>query len=70
MSGTKTGEAPDIYVTPARGGVAKRLTTDSSADAQPRWSRDGQRIYFSSNRGGQWAIWKVPAEGGAGLPGD
>src|SRR5262249_46826352 len=34
-------------------------------DNRPSYSRDGQWIYFSSNRSGRIEIWKVPASGGA-----
>ncbi len=29
----------------------------------PLWSRDGARIIFSSNRGGDWDIYTQPADG-------
>jgi Tol biopolymer transport system component len=29
-----------------------------------RWSRDGQWIYFGSNRSGSFELWKLPDEGG------
>ncbi|HZI85274.1 MAG TPA: hypothetical protein VFD48_00460 [Pyrinomonadaceae bacterium] len=30
----------------------------------PVWSADGRWIYFGSDRGGDWQIWKMPAGGG------
>jgi Tol biopolymer transport system component len=30
----------------------------------PSWSRDGRWVYFASNRGGSWQVWKKPIDGG------
>jgi Tol biopolymer transport system component len=30
----------------------------------PRWSRDGRSIYFTSNRSGEWQIWKLELASG------
>lgn len=54
----------DIFTIPASGGVPRRLTTDSSDDVAPSYSRDGRWIYFVSARSGQYEVWKMPAEGG------
>ena len=54
----------DIYVIRASGGKPIRLTTDSADDDGPSWSRDGNWIYFASNRTGRWEVWKVSAGGG------
>jgi Tol biopolymer transport system component len=57
------GGNADIYVIDANGGAPRRLTTDPAEDIWPYWSRDGQWLYFNSNRkGGE--TWKVPFKGG------
>jgi hypothetical protein len=42
----------------------RRLTDSPAEDAAPTWSRDGQWIYFTSNRSGDHQLWKLPAQGG------
>jgi TolB protein len=54
----------DIYVIPAGGGPERRLTTDPASDGLARWTPDGRRIVFTSDRSGTPQIWEVPAEGG------
>jgi len=36
-----------------------QITTNGSVDDCPAWDPGGETIYFRSNRGGQWGIWKV-----------
>jgi hypothetical protein len=36
-----------------------RITTNGSWDDNPIWDPAGKYIYFRSNRGGSWAIWRV-----------
>lgn len=62
--GARLESHSDILIINASGGAPRRLTTESSNDVAPSWSHDGQWIYFSSNRTGDWQIWKAPAEGG------
>ncbi|MFN3597967.1 MAG: amidohydrolase family protein [Rubricoccaceae bacterium] len=42
----------DLYVMPVTGGRAERLTSGPAWDAQPRFSPDGRRIVFTSDREG------------------
>lgn len=50
---------PDIYVVSANGGPPRRVTSDPAEDVLPSWSRDGRWLYFASNRGARWQVWKI-----------
>jgi dipeptidyl aminopeptidase/acylaminoacyl peptidase len=54
----------DIWVIPAAGGQARRLTSDPKADFNPRWSPDGKKIAFISTRGGASQVWMIDPKGG------
>ena len=47
----------DIWVLPAEGGRAIRLTHEMGFDGQATWSPVGNSIYFVSTRGGSPAAW-------------
>ena len=57
----------DIWTVDVDGGSLRRLTSTPDSN-QPSWSRDGQVIYFSSNRTGTYNIWRIPALGGTEEP--
>lgn len=40
-----------------------RLTDTSSNNLSPRWSGDGKKIYFLSDRSGSMQVWEMSAEG-------
>lgn len=44
--------------------VPRKLTTSSGNNDTPRWSSDGQSIYFSSTRSGAAQIWRLDLDGG------
>ena len=54
----------DLYTIPAEGGHAVRLTSGIAHDMQPRFSPDGQRLVFVSDRSGDDNVWLMPAAGG------
>lgn len=54
----------DLYKVPATGGEAIQLTTQTSYEASPVWSPDGQWIAFSSDRYGNADVFLMPAKGG------
>lgn len=52
----------DIWVVDmARPERPVQITTNGSWDDHPQWDPVGNAIYFRSNRGGEWAIWKIAA---------
>ncbi|MBW8312875.1 MAG: amidohydrolase family protein [Rhizobium sp.] len=53
----------DLYVLPAAGGQARRLTRGAAWDIQPRFSPDGKEIAFTSDRGGGNNLWRMKADG-------
>lgn len=53
----------DLYTVPMAGGAATRLTSGMAFDDMPRWSPDGQRIAFVSDRDGTDNLWLVAPDG-------
>jgi imidazolonepropionase-like amidohydrolase/Tol biopolymer transport system component len=53
----------DLYTVPTAGGEAKALTSGIAWDMQPRYSPDGKRIAFTSDRGGGDNIWVMNRDG-------
>jgi Tol biopolymer transport system component len=53
----------DLFVVQTDGTGPRRLTNDKFKNRQPRWSPDGTRIAFYSNRGGNYEIWTLRADG-------
>ncbi|MGI5230340.1 amidohydrolase family protein [Actinoallomurus sp. CA-142502] len=52
-----------LWVLPASGGQARRLTSDLYDIAQPEWSPDGKWIAFQSYREGVFDIWMIRPDG-------
>ena len=48
-----------IYVVPVTGGEWIRVTDGRYFDDKPRWSPDGRRLYFISNRTGFFNVWGI-----------
>lgn len=49
----------DVWVAAVDGSFRSQLTTNGSRDDGPSFNKDGRSIYFRSNRGGVWNIWRV-----------
>jgi eukaryotic-like serine/threonine-protein kinase len=54
----------EVFAIPAEGGKPRNLTSHPANDFFPSFSRNGQWIYFNSNRTREGQIWKIPASGG------
>lgn len=63
VSGVTPSRAGDVYLVPASGGPAVKLTDYEGSDGVPSWSRDGEWVYFYSDRGGSYDIWKQKTAG-------
>ncbi|MFQ5690827.1 MAG: amidohydrolase family protein [Gemmatimonadota bacterium] len=53
----------DLYTLPIEGGQARRLTHGMAFDGQPRFSPDGSRIVFVSDRSGAENLWIMSLDG-------
>jgi Tol biopolymer transport system component len=63
MEGTDPTGRPneDIWIIRYDGSGKQQLTTNGSSDRFPLISPDMKSIYFMSNRGKRWAIWRIEA---------
>jgi Tol biopolymer transport system component/DNA-binding winged helix-turn-helix (wHTH) protein len=55
----------DIYWIPSQGGEPRQVTHDGKMINGIAWSSDNQSIDFSSNRAGEYALWRASLKGGA-----
>jgi len=55
---SKKRQNPDIWMMTKDGSQKTQLTTNGSQDDNPCWDAQGKFIYFRSNRGGTWNIWR------------
>jgi len=53
----------NIFVVKQDGTGLRQLTDDIYKDREPRWSPDGKRIVFYSDRTGKWEVWMINADG-------
>jgi serine/threonine protein kinase len=56
LAGLKEGEKP------------VPVTNDAAVDFSPFWSADGSTLYFGSDRGGSFNLWRIPIDEASGVP--
>lgn len=59
----RDSDNPDIYSVPSSGGEAQRLTNTSATETDPVWSPSRDRIAFLSDRGDDFELYIMDAEG-------
>jgi len=61
----RPAEHTEVYLLDTKTNLPRLVTTLPGADnGGPNWSRDGEWIYFYSDRGGSFQIWKTPISEG------
>ena len=57
----------DVFLVPLAGGEPRRLTSHSKSDTRPRFSPDGKRLAFLSNRDGGSQVYLLELAGGEAI---
>ena len=60
----RPGDQSQIWMIDSEGRNFHAVVADQFQNSVPRWSRDGQSIYFTSNRSGDWQLWKIDLRSG------
>ena len=60
----RPGDRSQIWMIDSGGRNFHAVIADQYENFVPRWSRDGRSIYFTSNRSGEWQIWKLDLASG------
>jgi Tol biopolymer transport system component len=58
-----SGKKTDLYVVRTDGTGLRQLTDDVYKNTAARWSPDGQRLAFYSNRSGAYQVWTISPDG-------
>ena len=62
LAANKTSSS--IWLAPTDRGGPRQLTNTTKKDHHPRWSPDGKKILFESNRSGDNQLWVIDVNGG------
>jgi Tol biopolymer transport system component len=60
---TTLGGREDLFVVKSDGTGYRQITDDAARDRGPRWSPDGARIAFYSDRSGRYETWTIRPDG-------
>ena len=60
---TPLGGREDLFVVKSDGSGYRQVTDDAARDRGPRWSPDGARIAFYSDRSGRYETWTIRPDG-------
>ena len=55
---------PDLWLVNSDGTGVRRLTTHKAGSHSPRWSPDGEWIWFLSGRSDSMQVWRIAVDGG------
>jgi serine/threonine-protein kinase len=58
-----SGASRDVWIWNLRRPSLTKLTSGPTEDAVPVWSRDGHRVFFASNRTGNFDVYSIAADG-------
>ncbi len=58
-SSARSGDANEIVIHDLTTGAERKVTADKASARKPRWSFDGSRISFLSNKDGAWEIYTI-----------
>jgi dipeptidyl aminopeptidase/acylaminoacyl peptidase len=59
MDRDKNQYTSNLWLVQTGGGTPTQITTGEASDTTPRWSPDGKKVAFASNRDGKHALWIV-----------
>jgi dipeptidyl aminopeptidase/acylaminoacyl peptidase len=60
----RPADRSQIWMINSEGRDFHAVISDQYENFVPRWSRDGRSIYFTSNRSGDWQLWKLDLASG------
>jgi len=60
---TTLGGREDLFVVKSDGSAYRQITDDAFRDRGPKWSPDGKRIGFYSDRSGRYETWAIRPDG-------